>query len=143
MKFFHAWELVSRAEYDVAGEGSLSLFDAEAIIALDDLREFFGVGIMINNWYTGGLFQHRGYRTLADELAANPHSSGHSAHQVGKAFDCDIQGFTAEEARKCILENQDNPLLRRIMRMEADKNWVHFDVLTLPPGMRRIHLFKA
>ncbi len=143
MKHFQPFELVSPAVYAVSGDNSLSLFDPEALQALDDLREFFGCSITINNWKSGGQFQRRGYRTLQNEMAVNPKSTGHSAHQLGKAFDCDIQGYTAEQAREKILQNQDNPLLAKIQRMEASVPWIHFDTVAPPAGMRRIHLFKA
>ena len=140
MKHFQAYELVDRETFERMGNSALSLFDPEALQALDDFREFFGVPVTINNWHSGGPFEWRGFRTpeKAAELGAP-----RSAHAKGRAFDCDIEGHGAEYARQIILANRNNPLLLRITRLESGVNWVHFDVMELPPGVERIHLFKA
>jgi hypothetical protein len=140
MKYFKSWELVDRATYEFMGDLCMELLDPVALQALDDLREFFGVPIVVNDWYDEGHFEWRGYRTLkkAAELGYPQ-----SQHAQGKAFDCDVAGLTAEEARKKILANQDNPLLLKITRLESGVSWVHFDVKKLAQGVKRIHLFKA
>jgi hypothetical protein len=111
------------------------LFNPELLIALDDLRDFFNLPITVNNWITRGKFQWRGYRT-----PACPEYSPGSQHSKGNAIDCDIQGMSAQEARHTIIENKDDALLKRIMRLESGKNWLHFDLLSVK---ERIHLFKA
>jgi hypothetical protein len=143
VKYFKPYEVVSRKQYELTGDSCLGIFNPELLMALDDLREYFGVPITVNNWHSGGSFEYRGFRTLVDQLAVNPKSKGHSAHQLGEAIDCDIQDHSAEQARIIILENKDNPLLRRITRMEDKVNWLHFDIRKLPVGVPRIHLFKS
>lgn len=135
MRNFAPFELVDRGTYERMGETALSLFTSDALMALDDLRDFFGKNITVNNWAFGGTLQWRGYR-----LPACKEYSPNSQHSKGNAFDCDIQGYTAEQARKKILANKDNPLLAKITRMEAGVNWLHIDCMT---GVKRIHLFKA
>ena len=51
--------------------------------------------------------------------------------------------MTAEEARKKILADQDNPLVSRITRLETEVNWCHFDLAVLPKGKHRIYVFKG
>jgi hypothetical protein len=140
MKHFKAYELVDHSTFDRMGETALDLFVPAALQALDDLREYFGAPITVNNWHAGGLLEWRGYRTLAKaaELGAPK-----SKHALGEAFDCDIAGMLAEDARKQIILDQDNELLKRIMRMEARVNWLHFDVAELPYGVQRIYMFHA
>jgi len=137
VKYFKAYELVDEKTFKEKGETALSLFNPEALQALDDLRDFFGVSIVINTWHSGGEFQWRGYRTpeKAKELG-----SPNSQHAKGNAFDCDIKGYSAEDARQFILKNKDNPKLKRIMRLEGNVNWVHWDLLQVPD---RIHVFKV
>lgn len=138
MMHFRTYELVDKGTYEKHGDDCLSLFNPELLLALDDLREFFGVPVTVNNWHDGGPFQWRGYRTseMAYKLGAP-----HSQHAMGNAIDCDISGYTAERARKIIIENKNDRLLKRIMRLEDGVNWVHFDLLK---AMRdRIHLFRA
>jgi hypothetical protein len=139
MEYFAVHELVDRETYERMGDLALSLFRPCALEALDDLRKYFQCAITVNNWHSGGDFQWRGYRTLTE---ATRLGAPNSRHAFGEAFDCDIHGVPAEEARKRILENQDNPLLSKITRMEAGVTWLHFDVMELPPGFKRIHLFK-
>lgn len=135
MKHFEAYELVDRETFERLGEASTSLFVPAALLALDDLREYFDAPVTVNNWQDNGEFQWRGWRTpeKAAELGAP-----HSRHAVGDAFDCDVRGHTAEQARAEILANKDHPLLCRIMRLEADVPWLHFDLM---PVSERIVLF--
>src|SRR4030066_1329691 len=140
MKYFKAYEVVDRRTYEKMGEEALSLFDPEALQALDDLREFFGVPIKVNDWKAGGDFQWRGYRTKEKAISLG---APNSMHAQGKAFDCDVRGMNAWDARNKILSNKDSPLLIRITRMEAGVNWVHFDLKKLPVGVNRIYLFST
>ena len=135
MKYFHPYELVDKITYEKLGYDSLSLFKPDALQALDDLREFFGVPITVNTWWNGGSFQWRGLR--------NPHCpqySPGSQHSIGNGFDGDIAGYTAEQARSRIIENKNHPLLSKIMRLEGGVNWVHIDLLHVA---NRIYVFKA
>jgi hypothetical protein len=140
VKYFKAFELVDHLTYESMGENALSLFDAAALQALDDLREYFDRPVTVNDWHSGGEFEWRGFRTLAKAIELG---APRSAHATGRAFDLDILGLSAEAARLEIMANKNNPLLMRIMRLEAGKNWVHFDVMELPPWATRIHLFTA
>lgn len=140
MKHFEMYELVDRNTYMKFGDRAITLFNPHALEALDGLREFFNVPIMVNNWWgkDGQGMQYRGYRPENCPVGAQ-----FSEHKKGNAFDCSVKGYTADEARKIILENQDNSLLIRIMRMEADVSWVHFDCGRTPNGKDRIYLFHA
>jgi hypothetical protein len=138
MRHFQAYELVDRETYEKMGDGSLSLFNTEALIALDALRDFFGKNIIVNNWHSGGSMQWRGLRTEECKVGAK-----FSQHRKGNAFDCTIQGVTAKEARSVIIAHQNDPLLSRIMRIEDGVSWLHFDLGTPPKGKGRIYLFKA
>jgi hypothetical protein len=139
VKYFKTYELVDRATYESVGDEALTLFfNPNALQALDDLREFFGSSITVNDWYwRKGGFQWRGYRTpkKAAELR-----SPYSQHRYGNAFDCDIKGYTAEQARHMIILNKDDILLSKIMRLEAKVTWLHFD---LKPVENRIYLFNT
>lgn len=152
MKHFKSYEIVDIETYDRLGEeGSLALFKPIVLQALDDLWEFFNieyhkiygvnkVSITINDWKWGGKSQWRGLRTpeKARELGAPK-----SRHICGDAFDCTIKGFTADEARKLIMQNKDNPLLINITRLEDKVSWLHWDMKPLVNGQKRIYLFKA
>ena len=135
MKYFRIEEVVDPESYKILGEGAFELFNPDALIALDNLREFFDAPVTVNTWHTGGSFKYRGYRPPDCKVGAKM-----SQHRFGNAFDCDIRGYTAEEARRKIIENQNNPLLEKIMRMEGNVGWIHIDLKPVP---KRIYVFKA
>ena len=135
LRYFKTQELIDPKLYKILGDEAIKLLNPEALVALINLREFFGAPVTVNNWHIGGSFQYRGYRSLDCKVGAKL-----SQHRLGNAFDCDIKGYTAEEARQKILANQDHLLLRSITRLEAGTSWVHFD---LKPLQRRIHVFKG
>lgn len=137
MKYFQVYELVDRLTYEQRGDEAISVFNPELLIQLDNLREYFGVSITVNNWYFGGEFEWRGWRTpeKAKELGAP-----NSQHRIGNAIDGDIRGVSADDARVRILADKNNPLLCRIQRLETGTSWVHFDLMWVSD---RIHLFHA
>lgn len=126
-------ELVDRATFEKFGEQAWMLFNPIALEALDDLRRFFNAPVIVNNWHEGGQFQYRGFRPRSCSIGAE-----YSQHRFGNAFDCDIQGVTAQEARKKILENQDNLLLFQITRLEDKVNWVHMDCANIDDRIKVI-----
>jgi hypothetical protein len=140
LKHFAVFELVDRATYDAEGDKALDRFNPKILEAIEGIREFFAVPMIINNWYLGGSFQWRGWRTpeKAAELGAP-----NSEHAKGNAFDFDIQGLTAQQVRDKIVANQDNPLLANITRLEANTTWVHADCKELVLPEKRIYLFHA
>jgi hypothetical protein len=133
MRYFTAKELVDKKTYAIMGENALSLFNPEALIALDDLREYLNTPIIVNDWHNGGTMQWRGCRLPI----CKEYSKG-SQHAIGNAFDCTVQGYTAEQARVIICNHKDHELLRRIKRLEAGVSWLHFD---LKPAAYRIQIF--
>lgn len=137
MKYFELNELVDRNTFEMLGEAAWNLFNPVALIALDNLREYFGVPIVVNNWAKGGTMQWRGYRS-----AECPIGAVRSQHRNGNAFDCTIRGYEAGMARSIIMAYQENELLKDITRLEDKVSWVHFDCASLPPGKKRIYLFQ-
>ena len=136
-KHFILQELVDKKTFFEKGETAWALFRDDALIMIDGIREFFNAPVRINNWHLGGQFQFRGYRP--------PDYSGGaklSMHRLGGAFDFDIAGYSADEARQKIIDNQDHALLKNIMRMELGVNWVHCDIKPVTPQQGRIYLFK-
>ena len=118
--WFKAYELVDSATYKKFGENAIQLFNPLALMAIDKIRERFGVPVTINNWYGGGPFRWRGLRTILCNEGAQ-----WSQHRVGGAFDLDVEGYSAEEVRLEILNKKGCGLITCI---EADVNWVHIDV---------------
>jgi hypothetical protein len=137
-KHFRIYELVDRQTYMNYGERAWTLISPDLQEALDGVREFFNQPVTVNNWYGGGPFQYRGYRGPACPIGAE-----HSQHKLGMAADFDVHEHTAEDARKIIKDNEDDPLLAKIMRMEDGVNWVHIDLKELADNQKRIYLLKV
>jgi hypothetical protein len=145
MKHFQSYELVDKQTYEEAKFDPFTLFEPDALTALDDLREFFGVPLVCNNWHSGGPFQWRGARTpdKCIELGA-PHSAHMADPSKGilcKAFDLDVEGMTAGDARRLIVLAKDTHLVKLIQRLEGGISWVHFDLAAPPKGESRIYTF--
>ncbi|MBF0556259.1 MAG: hypothetical protein HQK96_17210 [Nitrospirae bacterium] len=122
MQYFSVQELVDKATWMREGEESIRLFTPQALAMIEGIRKFFGVPIYVNNWHIDGNFQYRGFRPQDCGVGA-----AYSQHYCGNAFDFDVHDMSAEHARNIILENKYNPLLKNIMRMESNVNWVHAD----------------
>lgn len=136
MRHFQLEELVDPKTYRDFGVSAWQLFPTESLIMLDDFREFIGRPVTVNNWHIGGQFSMRGYRPAWTEVGAVG-----SPHKKGQAFDCDVEGMTAEEVRQKILADQGNHLLQYINRVEGEVNWFHMDRYLPPQGKGRIYLF--
>ena len=133
-KHFKIEELVPEDVFEEYGEELCwQLFDEQALMMLDGIREYFGLPVTVNNWHKGGFFHNRGYRRPDTAIGAKG-----SMHKLGKAFDSDVKGLTAEEVRKKILSDKDCELLKYINRIEASVSWLHCDV---KPVQERIMVF--
>jgi hypothetical protein len=133
---FRLEELVDSRSFADYGEGCWNFFPQNAIDMLHGIRTYFNVSITINNWLWGGPFQFRGYRGPSCTIGAIG-----SYHKRGMAFDFDVLGMTAEEARTEIKMHQDDPHLELIRRMEKSVTWVHADIAPLGKDQHRIYLF--
>ena len=141
MKHFQLYELIDKVTFEKYGEDAWKLFTPELLYSLDGLRDFLNVPIAINNWWdnTSSYFrQFSGYRPPDCTVGAPL-----SEHRKGNAADCHIDGADYDKLRLHIMDNKDNPLLMKIMRLEADVNWLHLDCGAIPQGQKRIYLFKA
>jgi hypothetical protein len=138
MKYFTIEEIVDERTFKEYGHKAWQLFPPDSLEMLDNLREFFDCPVTCNDWLQGGQFQFRGYRPAW----CNVGTKG-SAHRKGMAFDLDVEGLTAEQARIKILGDKDNPLLKHIKRIEGEVNWLHIDTMPPSQGKERIYVFSV
>ena len=122
-KHFKIYELVDRDTFNQYGIMALRFFNPLALQMIEGIREYFGAPVKINDWFWGGKFHWRGLRTKWCEVG-----SDYSMHRFAGAFDFDIKGLSAHEARKRILDDKDHPLLKNINCLEDKVTWVHADV---------------
>ncbi len=131
-KHFIIEELVDPETYRTRGDKAWELLDERMLITLDKLRERYG-SITVNSWKWGGDRKWSGLRT-----PASPWYSTYSQHSHGKAADCIIKNYTAEEVRQDILADPDHDDFKLINSIELDVGWLHFDVR----NCNRIKAFK-
>lgn len=90
-------------------------------------------------WCNGNNAKQRGLRCNLCQLVKEKKVPYITAHLQGKAGDFTVQGMTAENARKLILQNAD--MLPCKIRLESGVNWLHFDVRD--SGNEKVVFFKG
>jgi len=131
--YFCIEELVDKTVFDKYGETAWKFLDKDILACLLVVREGIGFPMTINNWKWGGRFSQRGLRHNMSALVKNKTKLYLSAHIFGKAFDFDVQGMSAVDVRKWIVENED--LFPCKIRLERNMNgkpisWVHIDTMS-------------
>lgn len=119
-------ELVSEALWLRRGGKVCELFTPEILHTLDIIRKNFNCPININDWSYGGRFDYRGFREIAYYSNRDINDSL-SQHLRGNAFDFDVTGYAAEDARDKIRSMKKKGLLPFLTGIEIDINWVHID----------------
>ena len=129
-KFFDIRELVCEHTYTKFGKKSWQFFDKDFLETLLVLRrDVFKTPMLINNWHTGGKYSQRGFRCNICQLVKDKTLKNQlylTSHANGCAFDADVNGLTAAQARKRIELNAN--LLPVNVRCEANVNWLHLDI---------------
>lgn len=105
----------------------LWVIDSRIFMLADQIREYYGVPVTINNWFWGGQFSLRGWRPFDCLIGALL-----SMHKFGRAFDFDVKGISPAQVRKDALAGK-FPLVTAI---EVDISWNHFDVRNCEPIMQ-------
>lgn len=134
-RYFDIYELVGPYTYDKYGEAAWKFFSTDALHALLIVREGIGLPMIVNTWYWGGVYSQRGLRSNLQNILRQMFKDFKlylSGHVLGEAFDFDVEGMTAEEVRKWIMDNAE--LFPMRIRLERYKNgkpitWVHMDTI--------------
>lgn len=138
--YFQVCELVCPHCYNKYGERSWQFLDTLILHCLLIMREtIFGVPMYVNNYSRG--YTQRGLRCNKCELVKGKATLYLTMHVFGKALDFTVQGYTAEQARQKIIANAH--LFPCQVRLEADKTWVHFDVLPTYGNSAKVYVFKG
>ncbi len=138
---FQVSELVCDHTFPKWGERSWQFLDTSFLECLLIIRRDIIQMPMVCNTSTA---HQRGLRCNLCPLVQTKTENDnvyHTSHRFGKAGDFTIKGMTAAEARKRIIENAH--LLPHPIRLEADVNWLHFDVLPQYGINQKVYVFKA
>ncbi len=128
-KRFRAYEFVPPEIHEALGARSLSyVMDVRTLITADQLRTFFGVPIIINDWYwkreqgvaRKDWLTQRGYRLPKSKVGAK-----YSQHRFGRALDCTLIGISPTEARDVVVNHPAQ--FPYVTRVEDAVNWLHVD----------------
>lgn len=149
-QYFDIYELVDEQTYTKFKDKAWGYFDYDTLESLLIIRENLGRKITINNWYWNGQFSQRGLRTNVCSIVkkkTNGNKLYLSAHVLGKGIDFDVEGMTASEVRKWIVENEH--LFNCKIRLEhkyaksgKEITWVHLDTVH-HPNTPKIYLFNV
>lgn len=144
-KHFKIKELVSEQVYRKYGENAWTFFDQKILLTLDNIRDFFGKPMTVNNWAYGGSLSQRGFRCNMDQIVKDKTEDGRmycSQHCLGRAFDFNIKGMDCDDVRRDILNNQDLfPHITRMEHRDNSRTWVHIDIANI--ACDSIYVFKA
>ncbi len=122
--YFSIKEFVDKETYQKFGAKSVWFIDNDLIAQMNQLRELFGRRITINTWANGGRFQWRGFRT-----PDSPVYTKYSSHSFGRAVDFDVEGLSAAQARKQIIQwYREGILTSKSINLEVEVSWVHLDI---------------
>ena len=117
------------------------IFDENALRILDMIREWAGVPLTINNWFTGGARKESGFRVKNSTTGA-----AMSAHKLGKGFDVISTKITPQQLWQLIDKNADKlPCKIRIEKTSAGKTitWLHFDTNASAVQKDKVYYFNA
>jgi len=138
--FFCIEEFVDERTYNKWGESSWQFIDADLLRTILFIRVELDRAITINNWKWGGRFSQRGLRTNVCQIVKGKTEKDRlylSAHIMGKAIDFDVKGYTAEEVRYWLSQNESElpckiRLEHKFKKSGEPISWVHLDVFNNP-----------
>ena len=151
---FSIEELVPKDIYERRGEKAWQLFDLNALLVLEWLKQSFPRGTAtVNNWKWGGKFQQSGLRTfdfwlgresLFDDVrhakALTAMNKSLTQHKYGRAFDVKFSQYEAAYIREWIKANWHTSGFEFAITLEEGVSWLHFD--TRPRDDWKVHTFN-
>ena len=139
-KYFSIKELVCPDVFKKWNERAWQFLDTDLLYCLLLLRETILCRPMYINNYDRGYTQ-RGLRCNKCQIVKDKATVYLSMHLFGKAIDFTVQGMTPAEVRRKIIENAH--LFPCQIRLEADVNWCHLDVMPTYNSTAKVTVFKA
>lgn len=125
-KDFDIREFVPPQIWELFGRSSVWFIRPEVVRLAQFYRDFFDAPVTVNDWHYGGDYTERGFRMPNTDTGASL-----SQHKFGCAFDCTVDGLTADEVREEILANEQTFMDAGLTTLESGKfapTWVHSDI---------------
>lgn len=137
-RYFDITELVCDHTFVKFGERSWQFLDTHALWCLLIIRR----DIVKMPMYCNSKSAHqKGLRCNMCQLVKSKGAIYLTMHSFGKAFDLTCPGMKAEKMRELIKANAH--LFPCPIRIEADVNWLHFDVMPQWGVTQKVYEFKA
>lgn len=135
---FYIYEFVPKLIFNQYGSNSKWFIRPDVINLAEFYRRWFEAPVRVNNWFWGGIFQNRGFRTPNTTVG-----SLYSQHKLGAAFDCDVRGLSANDVRREIMDNEKEFMNAGLTTLEDEKyapTWVHSDIR--PTDLNKVLIVK-
>lgn len=131
-KYFKLQELVSPAVYNRFGDFAWNFLNDDMKKDLDIIREeIWQDGIIINDWFWGGLYKESGLRCNTDTIVAAKKTPYLSGHILGRGFD--LKPINSKDAPKLYeairLKYHKLKSISRMENIKLTPTWVHVDNL--------------
>lgn len=143
-KNFVIQELIPPDLYNYIGDNLNRFYryiDPRLVDLLQEIRDHFEKPMTVNNWYSGGSFNYRGWRPFDYyKDSTNRPSLKVSQHQMGRAVDFTVKGLNSEDVRKELLKMHDKGKFKHLGALEDSVSWVHADIRYRPDG--KVLLFQ-
>lgn len=125
-KHFDIEEFVPKAIHEQYGAKARWFINPKLVDIAEFIREEFELPVTINNWYSGGRFQERGFRVPNTQTGAR-----YSQHKLGNAIDLNVKGIPSPELAEWIIATF--PTLKglgltTIEHPDDTPTWTHIDV---------------
>lgn len=121
---FTIQEFVTPEVYKQWGDKSIWFVDNRIIAIAQWFRTKLGKSVTINNWHAGGQFKESGLREFTTDTGAK-----YSQHKFGRAADLKVEGYTGDQLRQIVKDNEAELMALGLTTIEADTTtWLHVDV---------------
>ena len=158
---FYLDEFINFYTYFSEADNGLRFIKQKTIDIAEFVRDYFGKGVTINNWWgwylqTGGhdypnkpagIYDMRGYRPKDDPYqmiyGAKVPGAKFSMHRSGDAIDFNVSGLTTKEVYEAIQVEQKffDAGIRRMENIAFTAGWTHIDQ-KIVEGKTKIHIFN-
>ena len=139
-------EFVSRRVYEDRGERSWELLDEKLLRSLQEIREYTGGRVVLNDWYWKGNREYQVFREMEyyGGRSFSQHAFGRAADP--RLYNSNSSGggkMTADESRALILSMKRMGKLEFVTAMEDIVDWLHIDCrMTERGGEEDLFIFK-
>jgi len=138
---FKYHEFFSKGIWQSNTEAQLKrLLDDRLVPLMELIRTKIDKPVICNTWFWNpDSAQYRGFRPQNSPVGAL-----YSQHKMGRAMDFKVNGMTAHQVRRFILDNESDFFNAGLTRLEDGRDaptWVHLDLAWT--GLNTIHVFRA